>query len=66
MNSKKVKKLRQYYRRDIKTQLLEEYSLLRVAIKPKPRFMPLWLYKVLALIYVKKHYRDKLFGKKML
>ncbi|KKN16790.1 hypothetical protein LCGC14_0972520 [marine sediment metagenome] len=63
MNAKKVKKLRQYYKRDLKKQLLAEYSLISSAIKTKPRFMPRVIFRLLALLYVKKNYRDKLFGK---
>ena len=63
MNGKQSKKIRQIYKRDLKKQLLEELSLLRVAIKPKPRWLPRLLYRSLALLYVRKNYRDKLFGK---
>lgn len=54
------------YRRDLRDQSLAQYSLLKVALKPKPRYLPVWIWKRLVLIYVKKNYRDKLFGKKML
>lgn len=66
MNTKQVKKLRQLYKRDLKKQVMKEYSLFRSALKPKPRFMPVWVWKRLVLIYVRKNYTDKLFGKKML
>ncbi len=63
MNAKQVKKVRQLYKRDLRKQLLEEISLLKSAIKPKPKLMPKWIYRLLALVYVRKNYRDKLFGK---
>ncbi len=63
MNAKQVKKIRQLYKRDLRKQLLAEVSLIKSAIKPKPRFMPRGIYRLLSLIYVKKNYRDKLFGK---
>jgi len=66
MNLKTAKKVRQMYRRDLRDQSLAQYSLLKVALKPKPRYLPVWIWKRLVLIYVKKNYRDKLFGKKML
>lgn len=59
MNSKNVKKLRQYYRRDLRGKLGLEVELARHLIKIKPRLMPRWLYKLGARLY----FDQKLFNK---
>ena len=41
MNAKSSKKLRQYYRREIKGQ----FQLIQSLIRDKPRFLPIWLWR---------------------
>ena len=44
MSGKQDKKLRQIYRKDVGRQAREMASLIGNAMKPKPKFIPMWLW----------------------
>lgn len=49
MNGKQSKKLRQCYRRNIRDQ----YKVIRKILKPKPKFIPTWLWIAGLKIFLK-------------
>jgi len=49
MSDKTAKKLRQLFKRDIRDQ----YLLIKNVVRPKPRLVPKWLWKILWRIIIK-------------
>lgn len=60
MNSKKVKKLRQYYRRDLKQKLGLNASFLNAILRRKPKRMPGILWRFGMRFYFNKAYIETL------
>jgi len=56
MNGNRAKKLRQYYRKDIRKKYKDEVYFVKRVIKPKPNKMPFWLWKSLAKIFLTDEY----------
>lgn len=52
MNGKKAKKIRQQYRRDLSKEAKKQGKLIGNAMKPKPRFVPMWLWIKGASIFI--------------
>ncbi len=61
MNAKKIKKLRQLYRRDIREKLGVDKSILDVLLRDRPKYMPNRLWVWAARFYFAPNFRDKLF-----
>lgn len=55
MSGKQSKKVRQYYRRDLKKAAKENAEMLGNAMKPKPKYIPwkLWLWMIGFFIKIK-------------
>lgn len=60
MSQKSIKKIRQYYRRDLRKKLGLETLLLKRLLKKKPRLFPGFLWKLGARIYFNKVYYDRI------
>ncbi len=64
MNTAKAKKLKQYYRRDLRKKLGFEVDLAMKLVKPRPRWFPKYVWAIGARIYFNKELFDKWFNKK--
>jgi len=53
MNEKKAKKIRQIYRRDVKDEAKEMAQIIGNAMKPKPRWIPWYVWIKLVSIFIK-------------
>jgi len=53
MNQKRAKKIRQYYRRDVKQGAKEFAELIGNAMKPKPKWVPEWIWIKGLSIFIK-------------
>ena len=60
MSQKSVKKIRQYYRRDLRKKLGLETLLLKRMLKKKPKLLPKILWVLGAKLYLNKMYYDRL------
>jgi hypothetical protein len=49
MNEKQSKKLRQIYRKDVRSQ----FEVLKKILRPKPKYLPKWLWRWGMRIYFK-------------
>ncbi len=61
MNGKKAKKIRQYYRRDFQEEARRQANLLGLALKPRTKYFPKWLWRLLARLYFHKTYHNSLY-----
>ena len=59
MNAKQVKKLRRYYKKDLRVKLGFEASLLAMLLKQKPRYYPGWLWRLGARLYFNSKYYNQ-------
>lgn len=64
MNGRTSKKVRQYYRRDLRKKLGLEVEIARRLVKPKPKWVPKHLWAIGARIYFNRELFDKWFDKK--
>lgn len=64
MSQSKAKKVRQMYRRDIRTKLGLEVELAKKLVKPKPRWFPSALWWIGAKIYFNEELLKKWFSNK--
>jgi len=53
MSGKRSKKIRQYYRRELSQRARDYGELIGNAMKPKPKFIPMWLWIWGAKIFIK-------------
>jgi len=53
MNAKQAKKIRQLYQREFSEEARKMGSLIANSIKPKPKWMPMWLYIKLLSMFIK-------------
>lgn len=53
MSSKNAKKIRQYYNRNVKQFAIQEAKIVGNAMKPKPKFIPMWLWMKGISIFIK-------------
>lgn len=53
MNAKQSKKIRRMYRRDYERSAKKVGRLIGNALKPKPRFVPMWLWMAGVKIFIK-------------
>ena len=53
MSHKQDKKIRQLYRRDFKLEELKFQERLAFLVKPKPRFVPWWLWMKIVKMVIK-------------
>ena len=53
MNENKSKKIRQIYRREVKDEAKEMAQIIGNAMKPKPRWIPMWIWIKGVSIFIK-------------
>ena len=53
MNGHQAKKIRKIYKRDLSKRAREMSELVGNAMKPKPRFIPMWIWVKGASIFIK-------------
>jgi len=64
MSSSKAKKVRQYYRRDLRHKLGLEVELAQKLVKPRPKWLPVWVWAIGARMYFNKALFDQWFNNK--
>lgn len=64
MSQKAMKKVRQYYRRDLRDKLGLEVELARKLVKDKPKWFPYFVWKIGARLYFNRELFDKWFNNK--
>lgn len=53
MNNKSAKKLRQMHQREMRRAAMAQSKVMRDIFKPKPRFVPMWLWLGFMKIFIK-------------
>ena len=63
MSGSGIKKIRQYYRRDIRSKMGLEVELAKRLIRPKGKWTPRWVWILAARITLNQELLDKWFNK---